>query len=66
MTGKPYRHIEGQLDDGSVGRWLYRAHDDCYQLSVSDSNDEDGCFTFGGTVPLRHLSSCARAAGGGT
>jgi hypothetical protein len=50
-AGKPYRHIEGPLDDGSPERWVYKAHDDCYQLCVSDVG-EDGCFHYGEAQPL--------------
>lgn len=45
--GSEYRLIEGPLDDGSPGRYRYRAHESCYSLSTADSS-EDGCFTYGG------------------
>ena len=47
VYGQPYRHIEGVLDDGKPGRFLYHAHDDCYQLTVYDHDDNDGCFVYG-------------------
>lgn len=48
---KEYRHIEGEADDGSGDEFVYRAHDDCYQLSILDVRD-DGCFTYGGVKKL--------------
>ena len=51
--GQPYRHIEGVLDDGKPGRFLYRAHDDCYQLTVYDYDDNDGCFMYGNIEEIR-------------
>lgn len=52
QPGESYRHIEGTLDDGSPGRLLYRAHDDCYLLNVLDYDDNDGCFTYHGVEAL--------------
>lgn len=49
--GEHYRHVEGELDDGSTERMLYRAHDDCYQLSTTEVSDS-GCFTFNGAIPM--------------
>ena len=50
--GEAFRYIEGPLDDGSGERWAYIAHDDCYSLSTSDSDDNDGCFVYGGARPV--------------
>jgi len=47
-AGDLFRYIQGQLDDGSPGRWAYIAHDICYDLSTLDSEDSDGCFVYGG------------------
>lgn len=57
--GTEYRYIEGALDDGSMERWRYVAHDDCYLLSTSDLTD-DGCFLFGGARPLSSASAAVR------
>jgi hypothetical protein len=51
-AGKKYMHIEGPLDDGSSQRWLYRAHEECWSLSVSDVG-EDGCFQYGRAEPIK-------------
>lgn len=50
--GEPFRYIEGALDDDSTERWRYIAHDDCYSFSTSDSDDNDGCFVYGGARPV--------------
>lgn len=49
--GAAYRHIEGELDDGSGNRYLYCAHDNCYQWSVLDTVDGE-CFIYGGAHPI--------------
>lgn len=51
--GEEYKHIEGSLDDGSVDRYLYRAHEECYILAIdAGCESEDGCFTYEGVVKL--------------
>ncbi len=47
MKGARYQHVEGHLDDGSPGRWVYAAHEDCYTYDCYEVN-EDGCFTWTG------------------
>lgn len=56
-AGEPHRYIEGRLDDGSDERWEYTAHDICYELSMGDWADGDGCFVYGGARPVASNSA---------
>jgi hypothetical protein len=60
--GKPYRFIEGLLDDESGERYRYVAHDDCYLLSMSDVGSS-GCFLYGGAHPVPRCEEPVRGAG---
>ena len=52
VAGETYTHVEGHLDDGSPGMFVYDAHEDCF-LADQDDVGEDGCFTWHGVKEFK-------------